>query len=297
MATTSVDGITIELDLLGSTANLGVDSNRRDRALRRGLVKGLTASVEDGLPKGTSHTLMQRAAQEVFDAVGLFHHTITDLRLQDIRTRQWGLTKVWVDLVYFRGFENTGFLDGQFGGTFEYTRTQHNVLPVYRHTTNLTNGDPVFGPHGLPAGPMIGNAPNRLDDQRRFPLHKMWSRESTLISVPTVLTAHPYSAPGVADRIGLVNSGTVSIGSIGFAPFTLKFLSADVNVRFGGFGHGQQSSVLYDTIYEFEAIASGHYHQTPLWNPGPPQPPDEWGTVEAVEFPALSFVGGFPLGI
>jgi len=290
--TTSTGGITIELDLYGSTMNLGIDSNRRDRAVRRGIVKGLTASVEDDDPKGLSHTLMQRAASAVFDAVGLFHHTITTLRLQDIQTRQWGQTKVWVDLIYFRGFENTGFLDGPFGGTFEYTRTQHNVLPVYRHTTNLENGAPLFGPQGLPAGPLIGNAPNRLNDQRRFPIHKMWERESTLISVPTVLTTHPYSAPGVADRIGLVNSGIVSIGSIGFAPFTLKFLSADVNVRFGGFGHGQLSQVLYDTIYEFEAIASGHYHQTPAWN----ATENEWDTIEAVEFPALSFVGGFPLG-
>ena len=308
MATTSVGGITVQLDMYGSTMDLGVDSNRRDRAVRRALVSGLTGSVNDGDPAGGSHTLMQRAAQAVFDAVGLFHHTITDLRLQDIHTRPWGQTKVWVDLIYFRGFENTGFLSGPSGGTFEYTTTISDVIPVYRHVTEIsTDGIPTgpsFDAHGLPSGPMLGNSPKRLENQNQLPPFKMWDREATLISVPTVLSSHPYSVPGVASLIGHVNSDVVTIGSIGFTEFTLKFRTTHVKIRFGGHGSGP-GSVKYDTTYEFVAIDLGHYSQAPTWIPehlefpdgkGPPVEVEaQWGTVEAVEFPALPFVGAFPL--
>ena len=297
----SVGGITVKLDMYGSTSSLGVDTNRRDRALRRCLVSGLTASVEDGSPSGSSHKLLQLAADAVFDAVGLFHHTTKGLRLQDIQARQWGQTKVWVDLIYFRGFENTGFLDTPAGNTFEFTRPVNATIPVYRHTTNLANGDPEFDSHNLPAGPMYGNAPLRLKNQFQFPWHYMFPREGTLITVPTLLTAHPYSAPGVADRISTVNSDFVKIGSINFAPFTLKFQTAHVTVKIGGFG-SSANSIWYETLYEFVAIPGGHYIQQPVWIPAHEDPPGnpipaEWGTSESVEWPAKTFVNAFPLRV
>ncbi len=287
MTTTSAGGITIDLDLAGSTETRGVVTNRRDRALRRGLVGGLTASVEDGDPAGDSHILQRRAADAIILAVGLEHHTITDLPLQEIRTRDWGRTRVWTDLVYFRDFRT---LHGPGGNeAFAYTRTKSGLIEVFRHTTGPT-GDPSFGPEGLPAGEMYGASPLRLKKESIWPKSYMWRRSATQIVIPTVLSSHPHSANGVPDRIGLVNSDNVSIGSVDFAPFTLKFETADVNVRTSGFGNNL--SIVYETQYVFTALAKGHYRQRPNWNDAL----KEWETVEEVGFDTLPFFGVFPIG-
>lgn len=292
MATTSAGGITIRLDLYGSTENRGVVTNRRDRAIRRSLVKGLPASTEDGDPSGDSHTLQKRAADEIILAVGLNHHTIDNLQLQEIRTRNWGQTKVWVDLVYFRDFRT---LHGPGGNeAFAYTRTKSGLIEVFRYTTSQSDGtgEPDFDSHGLPAGPMYGNSPDRINNQSRWPESYMWRRSATQIVIPTVLSSHPYAAAGVANLVGLVNSDNVSIGAVDFAPFTLKFETADVNVRTSGFGNNL--SIVYETQYVFTALVKGHFRQMPAWNPN--STPNQWTTIEAVEFDALPFFGVFPIG-
>ena len=295
----SDSGITVELDLLGSTLNLGIATNRRDRAVRRGEVKGLSISFDDGSPEGRQHRLLQLAAESAFHAAGLFHNTLLDLPLQDIRARQWGKAKAWVDLIYYRDFRTLNTPGG--GIAFVYTQPVSSWIQVYRGTMDEAGREPAFSPHGLPAGPMYGSEsddslPERLKDPRILPWGYMWERGGTKINVPTSLSFHPYSEPGVANAVGAVNSDNVVLGGINFAPFTLKFESTTVVIRQGGFGPGDDT-VLYDTVYEWLAIGGpaeqpGHYRQKPVWI----QVLKKWETIEDIEFPAVPFTGLFPLG-
>ncbi len=287
--------ITVKLDLYGTTQTTGITGSRYDQAVRLCLVEGLTADTAHG------HNNINTAINSVLDVVGLFHHRIgfgvgggvgiggsgqfrNKLPVQSATGTKFGPTSVWVTLRYSRGRHT--FTDANKAHSYPGIE----AIPVYRLAFNPANGDTMINERGLPSGPMLNNlvaAPgNILEDPAYRPPHIMWKRVVQKITIPTVLSFHPLQE--VAGLLNHINSDSISLGGIQFAPFTIRFDGVNVDAD----GISTHVGQFYFCEYEFTAIDRGFYRQFPVWNPA--LSPAQWDTTEGLVYEQAPFNGAFP---
>lgn len=248
--------VTIELDKYGSTLESGVTTNRYDRGIRRGLVKGL--ALTDKLDRAIQAAYDQ-ARSEATNALGYpVHPRNITLPLQVIRARRWGPYKVWVWLEYSR---RSGAVSA------------HAPIEIARYASGLYTTNHWFSstsslsPTGIPGGPiMFHNCPtaNRIGGEpgpRCAPQSWSWVQAAFNIHIPTVLNTHPALAVG--NKLNCTNSDTVVFGGLSFAPNTLRF--EGMNVRELDTAQGLK----FSTLYHFLAVRSGFLQET-----ADQQPPD-----------------------
>lgn len=285
--------ITVKLDLFGTTQTTGIRGSRYDRATRLCLVEGLTIDTE------VNHDNINTAINAVRDVVGLYHHKIgisggitqaprpsRRLSLQTATGRKFGLTSVWVTLRYYRG--RYGNISSQ-GNILLQTRQDWESIPIWKRTVDAL-GEEAFDAQGMPSGSFINNPPvDKLADFDFKPKHIMWKRPVEKIYVRTLLTHHPSQQ--VAGLIGRINSDSVSMGAVDFAPGTLRYEGANVDVDVNTTG----GNPFYEVVYNFTAIDTGHYRQTLIWVQAPPPiVVGVWDTVNDLMYPSKPFAHAFP---
>lgn len=289
----------------------GVETNLRDRAIRRFRVRDLDEAVGGGTAVVDTKQARHKAAINAVlnEPTVFFHPQQKDLPLQEVTARKVGQNVFWVDCVYGRKRFSTptesSLTIARFRTGFEPLAC---YLTPYSDPPSNTPEGTYFNPaNGLPDGDFHamsitdgtdaeGNIVQaQIKDRSRTPEPWMWRRPVVRIFIRARLSFNPLNA--VAPLLNKTNRDPVTLGNdILFNPNTIRFDSVDIDwttTRQGLQAGSPTIRIVFVVDYAFTAVQGQFQRHHARFS----DTFEAWTVNDVDEYERIDFFGAFPVNI